>query len=144
MPYVAPRGSSVPDAAASSTLQTSQELQQPLADVESLQPSQSRSQLVENLAGSNVDLELRRIYMMLRSVRNILAWLPATMMLLIASYNCMAMAVSRSNDNLQWWFGAALLATVSICAPCVSPPCYHKDAQPGTSMDDTCERCGAW
>ena len=146
MPYIAPRGSEVPDAAAGSTLQTTQQLQQPLvADVESLQPSQGLSQSVDiSLTGRNVDMELQRIYMMLRSVRNILAWLPGTLMLLTAAYFCVAVAMSRSNDNSQWWFGAVVLAAVSICAPCVSPPCYHKDAQPGASMDDTCERCGAW
>ena len=136
----------MPDAAAGSTLQTTQQLQQPLvADVESLQPSQGLSQSVDiSLTGRNVDMELQRIYMMLRSVRNILAWLPGTLMLLTAAYFCVAVAMSRSNDNSQWWFGAVVLAAVSICAPCVSPPCYHKDAQPGASMDDTCERCGAW
>lgn len=146
-PYIAPRGSSVPDAAAGSTLQTSQLLQQPLvADVESLQSSQRRLQSVDiPLTGENVELELQRIYMTLRSVRNILAWLPATLMLLAAAYSCMAVAVSRPDDkSLWWWFGAVFLAAFSICAPCVSPPCYHKDAQPGASMDDTCERCGAW
>ena len=153
MPYIAPRGSEVPDAAAGSTLQTTQQLQQPLvADVESLQPSQGLSQSVDiSLTGRNVDMELQRIYMMLRSVRNILAWLPGTDP--DASYCCVLLC-GRGDEPIQRQLTVVVRSCcvsrpsaelrVSICAPCVSPPCYHKDAQPGASMDDTCERCGAW